>query len=235
MGNKDKKNKNKKKSDEDNSKEIHLNIDSSKKEIEDDIPTLKNKNNNRFAFDLDSDSDESEKEEKTVKKTQNPFDFGDDSEEDSEVNETDEELETVLKISTDPLQIKEEKGNIMLQNDVKEKAISEIQDNNSDKNNKKNKQNKQNKKENKQNKKLEKNKDRNNINLRTYYSDNIEIDINGKKIICESNIVINSNTKYFVMGYNGCGKTTLLKYIYNKLKDNLDILMIDQDIEIESN
>jgi ATP-binding cassette, subfamily F, member 1 len=253
MGNKDKK---KKKLNEDNSKELHLNIDSSN--VKDNVPTLKKKNNNRFVFDLDSESEESVKEKKPVKtqnsfnfcdsedseeenvinkkpiKQQNPFDFEEFYDSDSinseEVNENDKELETVLKISADPIPIKEDNGTIICQNNVKEKIID-----NSNNKNKENKENKINKKENKRINKLEKNKDRNNLNLRTYYSDNIEIDINGKKIIYESNIVINSNTKYFVMGYNGCGKTTLLKYIFNKLKDNLDILMIDQDIEIESN
>lgn len=62
----------------------------------------------------------------------------------------------------------------------------------------------------------------------------IEISIGGKKLINESDLVINENTKYFLVGYNGCGKTTLLKYLYDKLKDKQDILMIDQDINIEN-
>ena len=71
--------------------------------------------------------------------------------------------------------------------------------------------------------------------LKTLYKESIEIEINGKKLINESDIVINEKTKYVVLGYNGCGKTSLLKYIYNRLKDNENILMIDQDIEIENN
>ena len=72
-------------------------------------------------------------------------------------------------------------------------------------------------------------------NLTTLYADTIEIEINGKKIINSSDIAINAGIKYFVMGNNGCGKTTLLKFIYEKLKDKIDILMIEQDIEIIDN
>ena len=71
-------------------------------------------------------------------------------------------------------------------------------------------------------------------NLVTIFSDNVEILIGGKMLINESNVVINSNTKYFLMGNNGSGKTTLMKYLYEKLKHK-DILMIDQDVKIESN
>ena len=70
-------------------------------------------------------------------------------------------------------------------------------------------------------------------NLTTIFSESVEIDINGITLIKESDIVINSNTKYFVLGQNGIGKTTLLIHIYNKLKENTDILMIEQDIEID--
>ena len=68
----------------------------------------------------------------------------------------------------------------------------------------------------------------------TLFADKIEIDASCKKLINESNIVINSETKYFLMGINGSGKTTTLKYLYEKLKDSCDILMIDQEIKIES-
>lgn len=69
----------------------------------------------------------------------------------------------------------------------------------------------------------------------TLFSDKIEINVGGKKIINESDIVINSETKYFLMGNNGSGKTTLMKYLYEILKsrDN-EILMIDQDTKIDS-
>ena len=70
--------------------------------------------------------------------------------------------------------------------------------------------------------------------MTTIFSEDIEICINGKKLINESHIVINANTKYCVIGNNGCGKTTLMKYLYKKLELITDILMIDQDIVIET-
>ena len=70
--------------------------------------------------------------------------------------------------------------------------------------------------------------------MTTIFSEDIEVSINGKKLINESHVVINSNTKYCIIGNNGCGKTTLMKYLYTKLESITDILMIDQDIIIES-
>jgi ATP-binding cassette subfamily F protein 1 len=70
--------------------------------------------------------------------------------------------------------------------------------------------------------------------MTTIFSEDIEVSINGKKLINESHIVINSNTKYCVIGNNGCGKTTLMKYLFSKLEPITDILMIDQDIIIDS-
>jgi len=70
--------------------------------------------------------------------------------------------------------------------------------------------------------------------LVTLYSEDTEVIIGGKTLISTSNITINSGLKYFVLGQNGIGKTTLLKQIYSKLIDKIDILMLDQDIQIES-
>ena len=70
--------------------------------------------------------------------------------------------------------------------------------------------------------------------IQPLFHDNIEISVNGKILINESELTINSNTKYFLVGYNGCGKTTLLNYIYSKMKDTTDILLIEQDIKITS-
>jgi ATP-binding cassette subfamily F protein 1 len=71
-------------------------------------------------------------------------------------------------------------------------------------------------------------------NLINYYSEKVEIVVNEKKLIEESDVVINSETKYCIIGNNGCGKTTLVKYVYEKIKNIHDVLLIDQDIEIES-
>jgi ATP-binding cassette subfamily F protein 1 len=68
----------------------------------------------------------------------------------------------------------------------------------------------------------------------TLYSEKVEVYVGGKKLLGESDIVINAGTKYFVLGSNGIGKTSLLKQIYLQLESKLDILMIDQDIQIES-
>lgn len=62
----------------------------------------------------------------------------------------------------------------------------------------------------------------------------MEVIIGGKTLITTSNITINSGIKYFILGQNGIGKTTLLKQIYSNLENKLDILMLDQDIQIES-
>lgn len=71
--------------------------------------------------------------------------------------------------------------------------------------------------------------------METFYSEDVEILINGKPLINTSRVVVNSKTKYFLVGKNGCGKTTLINKIYDDLKDRIDILKIDQDIEIETN
>lgn len=71
-------------------------------------------------------------------------------------------------------------------------------------------------------------------NIDLYFSGIVELFVDGKKLINESELVINSCTKYFLTGHNGSGKSTLMKYIYEKLKNDHDILMIDQDIKIES-
>ena len=68
----------------------------------------------------------------------------------------------------------------------------------------------------------------------TLYSEKVEVIVSGKKLLAESDIAINSGTKYFVLGQNGIGKTSLLKYIHSKIESKLDILMIEQDIQIES-
>jgi ATP-binding cassette subfamily F protein 1 len=78
------------------------------------------------------------------------------------------------------------------------------------------------------------NKKQQNEHVQTYFSENTSVQINGKNLINDSELTINSNTKYFLVGYNGCGKTTLLNYIYSKLKETNDILLIEQDIKVES-
>ena len=69
---------------------------------------------------------------------------------------------------------------------------------------------------------------------KTLFSDDIEILIDGKTLINKSHFVINEKTKYCVIGNNGCGKTTLINYLYNRIKEYEDILLLDQHIEIEN-
>jgi ATP-binding cassette subfamily F protein 1 len=68
----------------------------------------------------------------------------------------------------------------------------------------------------------------------TLFVEDVEVLLNGKTLINKSKIVINSGIKYFLIGKNGCGKTTLLKMLYDKIKEYDDVLMIDQDIQITS-
>jgi ATP-binding cassette subfamily F protein 1 len=69
---------------------------------------------------------------------------------------------------------------------------------------------------------------------KTLFSDDIEILIDGKILINKSHFVINEKTKYCIIGNNGCGKTTLINYLYNKIKEYEDILLLDQHIEIDN-
>lgn len=69
----------------------------------------------------------------------------------------------------------------------------------------------------------------------TLFVEDVDVLMNGKSLIEKTKVVINSGVKYFLIGPNGCGKTTLLKIIYDKIKEYDDVLMIDQDIQITSN
>lgn len=71
-------------------------------------------------------------------------------------------------------------------------------------------------------------------NFTTLYSEDVEVLIGGKTLISSSNITINSGLKYFVLGSNGIGKTTLLKQICSNLIGKMDVLMLDQDIQLDS-
>jgi ATPase subunit of ABC transporter with duplicated ATPase domains len=73
------------------------------------------------------------------------------------------------------------------------------------------------------------------INHKTIFANKIDVKINGKNLINDSDIVINDKTKYFIIGKNGVGKSTLLKVLYNKLLEGgNDVLMIEQDIKLEN-
>ena len=72
-------------------------------------------------------------------------------------------------------------------------------------------------------------------NLKTLFVENVNISVSNQTLIKDSDIVINENLNYFLIGDNGCGKTTLLNYLYTKIKPTIDnILMLNQDIEIKN-
>lgn len=68
----------------------------------------------------------------------------------------------------------------------------------------------------------------------TIFVDDVEVLLNGKPLIEKTKIVINTGVKYFLIGKNGCGKTTLLNTLYNKIKEYEDVLIVEQDIHITS-
>lgn len=96
---------------------------------------------------------------------------------------------------------------------------------------------KQNKPQNKlfeQNKQPQKMSKKQSLPQGTLFVEDVEVLLNGKSLIEKTKIVINSGVKYFLIGKNGCGKTTLMKILYDKIKEYDDVLMIDQDIQITS-
>lgn len=190
------------------------------------VDNLDNKLNN------DSDDDDFLFSNKNDKKLNNRYGLISDSESDSDSesilkSKLEKKIEENVVITNTKIQIEQKLINI------NEEDIKQTQINKSDKNKlKKNKSDK-----NKYNFDLKKSQEKNNLSnnsIVTLFSEKIEIIIGGKKLINESDIAINSGTKYFVLGQNGIGKTSLLKYIYSKIESRLDVLMIEQDIQIES-
>ena len=54
--------------------------------------------------------------------------------------------------------------------------------------------------------------------MTTYISDHeVSIKIGTKIIIDKSQLIVNANVHYGLVGQNGCGKTTLLNYIVEHL------------------
>jgi len=65
------------------------------------------------------------------------------------------------------------------------------------------------------------------------FNENVSISIGSKKIMVSSDILINKNTKYCIVGANGVGKTTLLNYIHDKIKDCHNTIYITQTESIQ--
>ena len=67
------------------------------------------------------------------------------------------------------------------------------------------------------------------------FQEDVTLTIGSKTIIKNSHICIDKNVKYCIIGPNGVGKTTLMNYIYEKIKSNVDVLYITQtDIIIDN-
>jgi len=164
---------------------------------------------NKFNLNLESD-DSSDSDDEKLKKQSNRFKFMD--------SDSDEDDKPIIKIQNDKNKI-DLSTELIGKNKPKEKI-----------NKKKREEIKKdkNKVDSINNKNLS-----NHIGLKTIFSSQVEILVNGVKLIEESNITINEQCKYVVIGTNGVGKTTLVKYLYEQIK-NQDVLMIDQDIQIES-
>ena len=63
----------------------------------------------------------------------------------------------------------------------------------------------------------------------------VSIVLGQKIIISNSKIILNNDSKIGLIGNNGCGKTTLLNYIYeHKLLDNYEKYIVNQHIKYES-
>ena len=71
--------------------------------------------------------------------------------------------------------------------------------------------------------------------MTTYISESeVSIKIGTKVIIDRSSLVVNANTRYGLVGPNGCGKTSLLNYIHDKLPEYLKTYVVDQHITFDS-
>lgn len=208
---------NKKESKED--KSIILdNYDSESYSDDDIINTNPGKGNTFEGFLMDSDSDSD---------SDNNSDSDNDSDSENE-NESENEHEYKFDIREEEIKIKTKTKNGV------EIEKSKIDGESSNKMNKK--LLKSLKKENKKEKNNGKINNRNDIDdgKSNLFVEDIELIVDGKVLINESNLVINSNTMYSLIGANGVGKSSLVKYIYEKLKDKEDVLLINQHINIEN-
>lgn len=79
-----------------------------------------------------------------------------------------------------------------------------------------------------------KNRNTQTTNKKVLFSDDIGLFADGKQLINRSKLSICSETKYCAVGRNGVGKTSLLRCLYDMLKDKINILMIEQDIQLGS-
>jgi ATP-binding cassette subfamily F protein 1 len=60
------------------------------------------------------------------------------------------------------------------------------------------------------------------------FNEQVTIQLGNKKIVNDSKITIDKDVKYCIIGPNGVGKTTIMNYIYEKIKDTVNVLYITQ-------
>ena len=63
-------------------------------------------------------------------------------------------------------------------------------------------------------------------------SERIQVTAGKNILITESELIISNRNKYGLIGENGIGKTSLLKYITKKYKNNIDLYLVEQEIDI---
>lgn len=206
-----------------------------KADSDEDIPVKKISN----AFsNLMSDSEPDKEDLQINKKSSNPFGDLSEEENDNDDEEKDEEEEILVNKKNN---IVENKKNIVVVVENKKNIVVDSNIKKDKQNNKKDDSIKINKKENKKDNKKNnvKNNNHNTIDegKSNLFVEDVELIIDGKILIHESKVVINTNTRICCVGNNGSGKSSLLKYIYEKIKNttDIDVLMIDQHVEIEEN
>ena len=64
------------------------------------------------------------------------------------------------------------------------------------------------------------------------FNEEVAITLGNKVLITSSLVQINQNEKYVVLGQNGVGKTTLMNYIYEKVKNSFNTLYVTQSENI---
>ena len=73
--------------------------------------------------------------------------------------------------------------------------------------------------------------------METFFSGLISVIINGRELVKESKLVINSNTKIAFVGINGIGKTSVINKLIEVFNETgfKNYLGLEQDIIVEDN
>lgn len=62
------------------------------------------------------------------------------------------------------------------------------------------------------------------------FNEEITLQLGNKLLINNCKLTLAKNQKYCIIGTNGVGKTSLLNHVYDKIKDNFDVLYVKQTI-----